>query len=76
MRVHRKLLTSRFLQPVTNGFQLYLEPGVLDFKPSVGILQTDFKVLDPLAAREQLALGDARLFLEDRVLIDELKKRA
>lgn len=66
-------LTASLIQPVLDSRQLRLELLVLDSKPTIRVLQECLEVLYPLIASEQLALSDAGLFLQCRVLIHELR---
>lgn len=67
--------TPSLVQPVLDSRQLRLELLVLDGKSTIRVLQERLKVLYPLVTSEQLALGDAGLFLQCRVLVHELRDK-
>ena len=67
-------LTPCLIQTLLDGLQLHLELLVLHRQPAVGILEECLEVLYALVACEQLALRDAGLLLERRILVDELQR--
>lgn len=67
------ILTARLVEPFLHRLQLRLELLVLQHQAAVGLLQKRLEVLYPLVAGQELALRDARLLLQGRVLVYELK---
>ena len=74
MNSHVRSRTTRLVKPLLHLLELRLELLVLHGKATVGVLQQRLEVRNTLVTREELALRDARLLLERRVLIDKLSK--
>ena len=60
------------IQALLDLLQLCLEFLVLYGQSPICVLQEGLEVLDTLVAGKQLALSDAGLFLQGRVLVDKL----
>lgn len=66
-------LTLGVLLP--HGLKLCFELLVLRLQLVVGILDEGFQHLNPVVSSEQSSLGSSDLFLEGRVLLDQLNRR-